>query len=272
MLIHRLLGFLALCALSLCAWAAPVDARERPEWRQVFDAHAAQGTLVVVDERTASAGTWVYDATRAQRRYAPASTFKIAHTLFALDAGLVRDEFQRFVWDGVQHPYEGHNQDQTLRSAMRESTLWVYERLAKQLGQARAQQYLRRMDYGNADASAARGNYWVDSNLAISAHEQVAMLRRLFRNQLPFSVAHQRLVKDLLIVEAGRDWILRAKTGWEGRFGWWVGWVEQPSGAVFFALNIDTPKRTEDLYKRQAITRQILQSIDALPAQPPRND
>jgi len=25
------------------------------------------------------------------------------------------------------------------------------------------------------------------------------------------------LVKDLMIVEAGRNWILRAKTGWEGR-------------------------------------------------------
>ena len=28
-----------------------------------------------------------------------------------------------------------------------------------------------------------------------------------------------------MIVEAGRNWILRAKDGWEGRMGWWVGWV-----------------------------------------------
>ena len=31
----------------------------------------------------------------------------------------------------------------------------------------------------------------------------------------PFKVEHQRLVKDIMIVEAGRDWILRAKTGWQ---------------------------------------------------------
>ena len=57
---------------------------------------------------------------------------------------------------------------------------------------------------------------------------------KLYRNELPFKVEHQRLVKDIMIVEAGRDWILRAKTGWQARvepqIGWWVGWVETPTG------------------------------------------
>ena len=82
---------------------------------------------------------------------------------------------------------------------------------------------------------------------------------------LPFRVEHQRLVKDVMVNEAGRDWILRAKTGWSGKVGWWVGWVEWPTGPVFFALNIDTPNRLDDLSKRQEITRNILRSINALP-------
>ena len=82
-----------------------------------------------------------------------------------------------------------------------------------------------------------------------AAQEQIAFLRKLYHNELPFRVEHQRLVKDLMIVEAGRNWILRAKTGWEGRMGWWVGWVEWPTGPVFFALNIDTPNRMDDLFK-----------------------
>ena len=45
-----------------------------------------------------------------------------------------------------------------------------------------------------------------------------------------------------MIVEAGeRLDITCEKTGWEGRHGWWVGWVEWSAGPVFFALNIDTP-------------------------------
>ena len=92
---------------------------------------------------------------------------------------------------------------------------------------------------------------------------------KLYRNELPFKVEHQRLVKDIMIVEAGRDWILRAKTGWQARvepqIGWWVGWVETPTGAVIFALNIDLPGGMKDAPKREAIVRSILQSIGALP-------
>ena len=39
---------------------------------------------------------------RAGKRYSPTSTFKVPHTLFALDAGVVKDEFQVFPWDGVK--------------------------------------------------------------------------------------------------------------------------------------------------------------------------
>jgi beta-lactamase class D len=73
-------------------------------------------------------------------------------------------------------------------------------------------------------------------------------------------------VKDIMIVEASDDWILRAKSGWEGTMGWWVGWIEWPAGPVFFALNIDTPNRTGDLYKRRAVAELVLRSIMALPA------
>ena len=43
-----------------------------------------------------------YDVERAQKRFMPASTFKVPHALFALDAGAVRDEFQVIRWDGVK--------------------------------------------------------------------------------------------------------------------------------------------------------------------------
>lgn len=67
-----------------------------------------------------------------------------------------------------------------------------------------------------------------------------------------------------MLIEAERDVILRGKTGWDGKIGWWVGWVEHPTGAVFFALNIDTPNGLDDLPKRESITRTVLASIGAL--------
>jgi beta-lactamase class D OXA-2 len=257
----------ALLALLLCSAASGAAPQpvERSDWKQYFDESDATGTIVVVDERESSKDVFVHDAARAQARYSPASTFKVPHTLFALDAGAARDEFQVFKWDGVPRSWPGHNQDQTLRSAMRNSTLWVYQGFAREIGEPRARRYLRDIGYGNADPTAPSGDYWVDGNLRISALEQVEFLRRLYRNELPFRVEHQRLVKDLMINEAQFQWILRAKTGWEGRYGWWIGWVEWPTGPVFFALNIDTPGRDKDLGKRQSITRAVLRSLGALP-------
>jgi len=178
---------------------------------------------------------------------------------------VVRDEFQVFPWDGTKRWLDTWNHDQDLRSAMRNSVVWVYQKFAREIGVEREGLYLHKIDYGNADPSGA-DPFWVDGNLTISAQEQITFLRHLYRNELPFRVEHQRSLKDIMIVEAGRDWILRAKTGWSGTAGWWVGWVEWPTGPVFFALNIDTPKRLDDLPKREAVVRAILTSIKALPA------
>lgn len=262
---RRQLVLAALPAFFAGSSLAATVTQERADWAKYFSSADARGTILIVDARGGREATFAFDAPRAERRYTPASTFKIAHSLFALDAGVLRDEFQKFPWDDVKRAPEVWNADQDLRSAMRNSTVWVFERIAGQLGPERETAYLRKINYGNAVATGA-APFWVEGDLAISAHEQVAFLRALHGNQLPFRVDHQRLVKDVIVNEAGRDWILRAKTGWSGTTGWWVGWVELPAGPVFFAMNMDTPNRMTDLPKRVDITRNILQSLDALPS------
>ena len=111
----------------------------------------------------------------------------------------------RIRWDGVKRDFDGWNQDQTLRSSMRHSTVWVYQQFAREIGEVREKEYLTRIQYGNADLSGGVDRFWLDGALRISAMEQVDFLRKLYRNELPFKVEHQRLVKDIMIVEAGRD-------------------------------------------------------------------
>lgn len=258
---------MSLSAVPLAnAVAAPLSAEaiDKPGWSRFFADADAVGSILIADDRPGSPTLWAHGLDRCRRRYTPASTFKIPHSLFALDAGLIKDEFQVISWDGVQHPTPAWNKDQTLRSAMRNSVVWVYQRFAQEMGLKREAQYMRAIDYGNALATG-EAPFWVEGSGAISCSEQITFLRRLYRNELPFRVEHQRLVKDVMVAEAGRNWILRAKTGWSGKIGRWVGWVEWPSGPVFFALNIDTPRRLEDLPKREPIARAVLRSIDALP-------
>lgn len=263
-----------LAAIAALASTLPGGARaeavrwtERPDWAPFFERAGVPGTIVVVDERTGE--HLVHDAKRAAERLTPASTFKVPHLLFALDARIVRDEFQVLPWDRVERSIPEWNRDQTIRSSMRHSVVWVYQDFARKLGERRERAYLRRIGYGNADPSGSLERFWLDGRLRVSAFEQVAFLRRLHRNALPFRVEHQRLVKDVMVVEAGKDFILRAKTGWALRVaspvGWWVGWVEHPEGAVFFAINIGLPRGGDDVPRRVEIARAILGSLKALP-------
>ena len=47
-----------------------------------FSANFAKGTIVVADERQTDRVILVFDQVRSEKRYSPASTFKIPHTTF----------------------------------------------------------------------------------------------------------------------------------------------------------------------------------------------
>ena len=152
-----------------------------------------------------------YDVERAQKRFMPASTFKVPHALFALDAGAVRDEFQVIRWDGVKRDFDGWNQDQTLRSSAGHSTVWVYQQFAREIGEVREKEYLTRIQYGNADPSGECRSLLARRRPPDFSHGTGGFPAKTVSKRASVQVEHQRLVKDIMIVEAGRDWILRAK-------------------------------------------------------------
>jgi beta-lactamase class D len=101
---------------ALMAWAAGAAAADhvRADWSRLFEDAGATGTLLVVDERVVDerdGKRHVHDDVRARRRFVPASTFKIPHLLFALDAGIATDASQTFRWDGEQRRFAHWNRD-----------------------------------------------------------------------------------------------------------------------------------------------------------------
>lgn len=261
--------FIILLVLLIFSLPQNIVAQEwtsRPDWASFFSDEGVKGTIVIADERSKS--YFVYNSERAKERFIPASTFKVPHALFALDYGVVKDEFQSFTWDGVERSIKSWNSNQNLRSSMRNSVVWVYQLFANKIGEENERKYLNKIGYGNASTIGGVDRFWLDGDLKISAYEQIAFLQKLYKNELPFKIEHQRLVKDIMISEAGKDFILRSKTGWGARIkphiGWWVGWVEWHEGPVFFATNIDMLKPENDFSKRELITRNVLKSINAI--------
>ena len=97
----------------------------------------------------------------------------------------------------------------------------------------------------------------MDESLEITTFEQIKFLKRFYTNNLPFKIEDINLLKEIMIDEKNEDYIIRAKTGWEGKYGWYVGYLETKNDVWFFATNIDT-KSKDDLPKRKEITLEAL--------------
>jgi len=136
-------------------------------------------------------------------RLPPASTFKIPHTIAAVDSKVIKGADEVIVYDGSPHEYEVWRRDHTLASAMRYSVVWYFQEIAKRLGMSREAFYLRRLRYGNADPTSGLTTFWLGGSLRISPIEQMTFLRRLYGNELPVSDQAMRVVREILVQPQG---------------------------------------------------------------------
>lgn len=235
----------------------------QPTWLDLFKQCQVAGTMVVYDSQTKT--YFASDDRRAKQRFIPASTFKIPHTLFALKSAVVSQQTSTFKWRGEPQPFQSWQMDQTLTSAFQKSVPWVYQILARRIGEEAERRYLTEIAYGNASVNGGIDQFWLTGDLAISADEQVKFLIKLESETLPFAAEDQRFVKDLMLVDAGPSGVLRAKSGWafdkSPQIGWYVGWLEIDARRVFFALNMTVTASEQQLSCRSQIAREILQRV-----------
>jgi beta-lactamase class D len=257
-----------LLALFTSISAAAADTVERPQWQKHFDAKGVRGTFVLFEPQKDR--YLVFNEARARSRYIPASTFKIPNALIGLEVGSIADEKEIFPWDGKPKLRTAWERDQTLGSGMRESTVWMFQEVARRTGKQRMKEWLGRLDYGNQDISGGIDHFWLQGGLRVSAVEQVDFLRKLAEGALPMSQRSQRIVKGVLAVEKRDGYTVYAKTGTSGAVknpvSWWVGWVERQGRPVgYFAMNF-TPVAATRYEDRFDIARAILAEAGALPS------
>lgn len=238
---------------------------ERTDWAKRLADQQLTGVVAVC---TYPAGTCqTSDSTRLLTRYTPASTYKIPHLLIALDTGIAPAKNHVFKWDGKPQALKPWERDHTYRGLMQDSVVPVFQGFARQIGEQRMQEYLLRLNYGNADISGGIDRFWLDGGLRISAAEQIRFLNALSDNNLPISHPHQWRVRDAMLVEANEHFVLRGKTGYslgmpgtgdtsKPGMGWWVGWIESGVQTHVFAANYDITSEAQ-LPLRKEIPRQI---------------
>lgn len=256
---------LALAALLLLvqpsfAW------EEKPEIGALFNSAEVEGTFVLYDvtDKTTSG----YNRPRAETRYIPASTFKIANTLIGLSSRAVASVDEVLLYKGAADPFiEAWGHDMSLREAIAISNVPIYRELARRIGPQQMQKGLDTLHYGNRKMGNTVDRFWLDGPLRISAIEQTGFLTELVQERLPMSKAVQKSVRGILLTETGKGWKLYGKSGWQNApnpgVGWWVGWLEKEGRLYVFALNIDM-REGADAPKRLQLTKASLRLLGLL--------
>ncbi|MDD5629398.1 MAG: penicillin-binding transpeptidase domain-containing protein [Elusimicrobia bacterium] len=229
----RTCGGIAL-ALASAAQAVLAAPSAPPGLRKVFKGREACFILYDMGSRRAAAE---YGPELCSERLYACSTFKVPLALMAFDRGLLADENTRIPWDKVSRRLPGWDQDQTPRTWLARSAVWVSQGLAARIGMARLKRYLADFRYGNQDMSGGLTQAWLGSSLKLSAHEQRVFMERFWRGRLAVSRRAVELVKSCLVCETSRSRAeLCGKTGsaalgaWDdpaaGRLGRFVGHLQ----------------------------------------------
>ncbi len=270
-MIHRrhvlqLIAAAGLLPARAFAHVAPQRSEIRASLAKRFTDDGTEGTFVgykVEDDLVIAS-----DTERSGEAKLPASTFKIANSLIALETGVVEDpDKDVFKWDGVKRWNEAWNKDHTLRSAIAVSAFPVYQEIARRIGPERMQKFVDLLDYGNRDIGGGIDQFWVSGNLRIDPVQQVDFVDRLRRGTLPVSKRSQDLVRDIMPITKVGDATIHAKTGLtdrdHGSLGWMVGWVEKGEQPTVFALNMDCPEQRH-VADRMTLTQACLTEIGAI--------
>jgi beta-lactamase class D len=277
---HAAFAVLAFLLIA-CSGAPPADHTDAdpaassfddPELGRFFE--GMDGTFVLFDEH--SGRTVRHDPERAQRRFLPASTFKIPNTLIALETDVATGPDFGLAWDSLASPRqewwpEAWARDHDLSTALPSSVVWYYQELARRIGPDRMEAYLEAFGYGNHDISGGIDQFWLTGDLRITAHEQVDFLRRLRHREVGFAPDVVATVEELMVLERCPEYTLRGKTGWVEpggvNLGWLVGWIERDGAVHYYAMNLETPVQGFPMVRaRQEIVRGILRELGIMPA------
>ena len=222
--------------------------------QSVKDAFASRdGALVIID--TATGETSRYNGGETAQPLPPCSTFKIWNTAIGLETGLLTSADQAFwKWDGEKRFLDAWNQDLTLKEAFAASCVPAYQQLARQIGVARMDEWLKKIGYGDEDTSAGIDVFWLPApgrkTIFISPDQQAALIVKLVQGELPFSKQTLTVLEEVMLARTTDRGTLYGKTGTGNigpgdlYLGWFVGYVRSGRKTYAFAATLEAPKIT----------------------------
>lgn len=256
------------------------NVKEDSSLQRYFDSAGVKGTFGMFDN--GQGRFTIYNLPRFRdSAYQPESTFDIFQSLVAIQTGVVKDDsaiiFTRdtemVVKVDTTNPngQDAFHQDKmSLRESFRSPGLGQlgFSELAARIGRDTLKKWIDSVHYGNRDLGDKGTEFWFNGHLKITADEQLGLIKQLYFNQLPFFEHTQKLVVNMMPMEANSNYKLAYKTGWGFKasdrhpIGWVMGWVEENKNLYFFVLNLESEDPKADVQtKGFQIVKGILRQL-----------
>lgn len=211
-------------------------------------------------------------------RHTPFSSFKIPHTLIALETGAAKSVDEKIVWDPQKRPAKDFwpatwKQDQTLVSAFKHSAAWYYQELVPRISPEQYKKWLAQFSYGNQNFAPPSDAFWLDGPLKISPKEQVTFIACLLMDRCGVSAVNFAAFEQIALQETKDNLSLYAKTGagpidsnnFDGAFeGWYVGYVKDQNAkpVVAFAIYVEAESFTALKSFRRDFSLKLLTNLE----------
>lgn len=270
------IGLLALLCLS-CTGKKTTSNKEKDKvaeseievakFQSILDDAYLEGSILIYDPEQDSYYSNNFDWAKSGKL--PASTFKIANSIIALETGTVENDSTLFKWNGEKRSLKNWEQDLILRDAFHFSCVPCYQEVARKIGTKSMTHYLDTLEYGNIVVDSTNiDKFWLEGESRISQFQQIDFLKRFYRSELPISERTEVIMKRMMIMEENDSFKLSGKTGWSTQNeidnGWFVGYIETRDKTYFFTTNVEPkPQFNMDLFPmiRKDVTFKALEQL-----------
>ena len=242
----------------------------KPEFQAIIDSLNVTGAVLIYDLNKDTYYSNNFEWTKIGRL--PASTFKIANSIIALETKVVENDSTLFKWNGEKRAYKNWEQDLILKNAFQYSCVPCYQEIAKKIGVKRMNEYLQKLQYGDMIVTSKNLDvFWLEGESKINQYQQIDFLKRLVKSELKISKRTEEIMKRISFIEENKGYKLYGKTGLSIRNGnyngWFVGYIELQNNTYFFATNIEPKKNFNSnsfIKKRRDITLSAFRKINVI--------
>ena len=208
-----------------------------------------------------------YNQAQAQQAYPPGATFKLFLSLVGFETGNINSPGTD-AGDAIKSTW---NHEHVGRDPYQNSTVHFYDDLTHKIGQPGLKDWMDKVQYGNADTTGGIPGFWQTGGLKISSDGQIAFLRKLHDNKLPFSAENMEKVRGMMVIRDTTGYSLKGKTGWAEQdnqdIGWYIGYVETKDDTFFFVNCIQSADPGNPYFEnaRVDIVNKIFQNLHVIP-------